>query len=93
MTAETRSCATCGRSFEARRRGHIFCSALCRPSNFSRGDYEPGGVVPAEGAGDRRELIGLLWAAARRGSIAAARVLLEEIDEEGEQTEALHVPE
>ena len=66
-------CETCGSRVDTSRRRR-FCSRPCRPSERSFAP-EPG-EVPA--TGDLEEVIGLLWAAAKRGSVTAAAILLKD---------------
>jgi hypothetical protein len=72
-TLETRTCPTCGETF-APTRGRRFCSPRCWPSRRPFADPDAGPDGPATYA----ELIGLLWTAARRGSVSAMAVLLKE---------------
>ena len=71
---QIRICPTCGESFEPTR-GRKYCSEGCWPSR-RRYAADPGEVPTTR---DRAEIVGLLWAAARRGSVEAARILLKEV--------------
>lgn len=66
-------CKTCGRPFEATR-SRRYCSRPCWPSE--RPFAPTPGEVPE--TGDLEEVIALLWAAAKRGSVTAAAILLKE---------------
>jgi len=69
---EKKRCLTCGSEF-APKQGRRYCSPGCRQSSVSSLEWEP---LPA-GNGDRKELVGLLWRAARLGSVPAVRLLLD----------------
>jgi len=69
---EKKRCLTCGTEF-APKQGRRYCSPGCRPSSVSSLEWE---ALPA-GDGDREELVGLLWRAARLGSVPAIRLLLD----------------
>jgi endogenous inhibitor of DNA gyrase (YacG/DUF329 family) len=74
-----RTCPTCGDPFTSTR-GRQFCSEGCWPSRQGRFAAARGEVEPT---GDLRELTALLWEAARRGSVAAAGLLLRELKADG----------
>jgi hypothetical protein len=71
-----RTCPTCGRTFEGVR-GRRFCSERCWPSRRER--FLPEGAVPEDAPPTRETIVGLAWASARRGSVPAMRLLLEEL--------------
>ena len=77
-----RICGTCGAVLlGSRRGGKRFCGPDCWPSRQSR--YAPSpGEVPA--TGDRAEVLGLLMVAAKKGSVAAMRILLDEAKRAGD---------
>ena len=79
-----RTCLTCGNEFTPTR-GRRYCSELCWPSRRSI-LAGPDGLAP-EGAMDREEILALAWAAARRGSVPAMRLLLQEMKSESAETE------
>lgn len=81
VTSPTRRCRTCRREFPATR-GRRYCSETCWPSRLSR--YAPRDGVTETGSpvGDSDELNRLLWAAARRGSVAAMVNLRRELKAE-----------
>ncbi len=67
-------CATCGATFQGRR-GRKYCSRPCRPSSRP---YAPApGEIPQ--TGDLAEVLALLWVAAHKGSVAAMRMLRDEM--------------
>lgn len=67
------ACPTCGDDF-APTRGRKYCGKGCWPS---RRPYRPD--VAPEPTGDRTEVLALLWAAARKGSVNAMLTLAREI--------------
>jgi hypothetical protein len=76
-----RICATCGAVLlGSLRGGKRFCGPDCWPSRQSRYTASPGEVPET---GDRAEILGLLMVAAKRGSVAAMKVLLDELTQEG----------
>lgn len=76
MSSRSRTCLVCGRAFPATR-GRRYCSRAWWPS---RRPYAPDSVP--EPTGDRREVLALLWEAARKGSVTAAALLLKEMKAE-----------
>ena len=74
-----RICGTCGAVLlGSLRGGKRFCDPDCWPSRQSRYAPSPGEVPET---GDRAEVLGLLMVAAKRGSVAAMRILLDEAKE------------
>jgi len=81
VMTSSRVCPVCGTEFQAAR-GRRYCSKACWPGHLS--SYAPpGGVTETSSpVGDGDELNRLLWAAARRGSVAAMVTLRRELKAE-----------
>ncbi len=77
-----RVCAGCGAELVGSRRGgRRYCGPQCYPSRRSR--YAPDPEETTAAPGTYAELIELLWAAARKGSVSALQVLLREVEKDG----------
>jgi hypothetical protein len=76
-----RVCAGCGAELVGSRRGgRRYCGPQCYPSRHSR--YAPDPEETTAAPGTYAELIEVLWAAARKGSVSAVQVLLREVEKD-----------
>jgi hypothetical protein len=85
-----RVCVGCGAELVGSRRGgRRYCGPQCCPSRRSR--YAPDPEETTAAPGTYAELIEILWAAARKGSVSAVQVLLREVekDEPGPASESV----
>ncbi len=77
-----RICAGCGAELVGSRRGgRRYCGPQCYPSRRSR--YAPDPEETTAPPGTHAELIELLWAAARKGTVSAVQLLLREVEKDG----------